>query len=205
MELVTEPECTLPSRGGIYEGAAAYPALPWRFRCNMERGQMRAEANVSISPDDTLGTRAEVKNLNSFNSVFQAIKYEIARQTEILDKGEKIKQETRGWDEPSRRRLASAPRRKRRIIAISRSLIFRHSKRRCLVLRRCVILFRNCLRKSVCGSRANTIWTSAPPKRSRGSLPPRIILRKRCRSIAKRFRTGVSPRSIIISQATCAG
>jgi aspartyl-tRNA(Asn)/glutamyl-tRNA(Gln) amidotransferase subunit B len=66
---------------------------------DLEHGQMRADANISISPDDTLGTRAEVKNLNSFNSVFQAINYEIKRQTELLDKGEKIKQETRGWDD----------------------------------------------------------------------------------------------------------
>jgi aspartyl-tRNA(Asn)/glutamyl-tRNA(Gln) amidotransferase subunit B len=100
MELVTEPDMHTA------EDAVAFMKelqLILRYLgvsdADLERGQMRADANVSISPDDTLGTRAEVKNLNSFNSVFQAINYEIARQTEILDKGEKIKQETRGWDD----------------------------------------------------------------------------------------------------------
>jgi aspartyl-tRNA(Asn)/glutamyl-tRNA(Gln) amidotransferase subunit B len=60
---------------------------------------MRADANISVSATDELGTRAEVKNLNSFNSVFLAINHEIKRQTELLEKGEKIRQETRGWDE----------------------------------------------------------------------------------------------------------
>jgi aspartyl-tRNA(Asn)/glutamyl-tRNA(Gln) amidotransferase subunit B len=66
---------------------------------DLERGQMRADANISVSATDKLGTRAEVKNLNSFNSVFQAINYEIKRQTELLEKGEMVKQETRGWDD----------------------------------------------------------------------------------------------------------
>ncbi len=66
---------------------------------NMEKGEMRVEANISISTDDTLGTKVEVKNLNSFKSVESAIKFEVKRQAEILDKGEKVIQETRGWDE----------------------------------------------------------------------------------------------------------
>jgi aspartyl-tRNA(Asn)/glutamyl-tRNA(Gln) amidotransferase subunit B len=100
MELVTEPDMHTA------EDAVAFMKelqLILRYLgvsdADLERGQMRADANISISPDDTLGTRAEVKNLNSFNSVFQAINYEIKRQTEILDKGETVKQETRGWDD----------------------------------------------------------------------------------------------------------
>lgn len=66
---------------------------------NMEKGEMRIEANISVSSTDTLGTKVEVKNLNSFKSFENAIKYEIKRQIESIDKGEEIIQETRGWDE----------------------------------------------------------------------------------------------------------
>jgi aspartyl-tRNA(Asn)/glutamyl-tRNA(Gln) amidotransferase subunit B len=100
MELVTEPD--LHSA----EDAVAFMKevqLVLRYLgvsdADLERGQMRADANISVSATDKLGTRAEVKNLNSFNSVFQAINYEIKRQTEILEKGEMVHQETRGWDE----------------------------------------------------------------------------------------------------------
>lgn len=67
---------------------------------NMERGEMRVEANISISPiEGQLGTKVEVKNLNSFKAVEAAIDYEIARHAQALEAGEEIKQETRGWDE----------------------------------------------------------------------------------------------------------
>ncbi len=66
---------------------------------NMEKGEMRVEANISISSSKELGTKVEVKNLNSFKSVEQAILYEISRQTEILNNNKPILQETRGWDE----------------------------------------------------------------------------------------------------------
>src|SRR3989344_5367173 len=66
---------------------------------NMEKGEMRVEANISVSKSDILGTKVEVKNLNSFKVVEKAIEYEIKRQTKILEEGEKIAQETRGWDE----------------------------------------------------------------------------------------------------------
>jgi aspartyl-tRNA(Asn)/glutamyl-tRNA(Gln) amidotransferase subunit B len=64
---------------------------------------MRVEANVSIRPseDAPFGTRTEVKNMNSFRSVEKAIAFEIARQTEVLELGGTITQETRGWDESS--------------------------------------------------------------------------------------------------------
>jgi aspartyl-tRNA(Asn)/glutamyl-tRNA(Gln) amidotransferase subunit B len=107
MELVTEPDIHTA------EDAVAFMKelqLVLRYLgvsdADLERGQMRADANISISPDDTLGTRAEVKNLNSFNSVFQAINYEIKRQTEILDKGEMVHQETRGWDDAKQKSVS---------------------------------------------------------------------------------------------------
>ncbi len=66
---------------------------------DMERGEMRVEANISVSKDETLGTKVEVKNLNSFRAVEKAISFEILRQTEILENGGRVSQETRGWDE----------------------------------------------------------------------------------------------------------
>jgi aspartyl-tRNA(Asn)/glutamyl-tRNA(Gln) amidotransferase subunit B len=109
MELVTEPDIHTA------EDAVAFMKelqLVLRYLgvsdADLERGQMRADANISIAPDGStaLGTRAEVKNLNSFNSVFQAINYEIARQTEILDKGETVQQETRGWDDAKQKSVS---------------------------------------------------------------------------------------------------
>ncbi len=68
---------------------------------DMERGQMRVEANVSLRPRGTepVGTRVEVKNMNSFRSVERAIDFEIERQAAALDGGETLTQDTRGWDE----------------------------------------------------------------------------------------------------------
>ncbi len=68
---------------------------------NMEEGSLRCDANISIRPrgTETLGTRTEIKNLNSFRHVQYALEYEVARQTEILEAGEAVAQETRLWDE----------------------------------------------------------------------------------------------------------
>ncbi len=63
----------------------------------MEKGEMRVEANISVSDTDKFGTKVEVKNLNSFKAVERAIDYEVKRHIELLEKGEKISQETRGW------------------------------------------------------------------------------------------------------------
>lgn len=109
MELVTEPDIHSA------EDAVAFMRelqLVLRYLgasdADLERGQMRADANISVSAaaDGALGTRAEVKNLNSFNAVFQAINYEITRQTELLEKGERVAQETRGWDDVRQRTTA---------------------------------------------------------------------------------------------------
>ncbi|MBY0539740.1 Asp-tRNA(Asn)/Glu-tRNA(Gln) amidotransferase subunit GatB [Patescibacteria group bacterium] len=66
---------------------------------NMELGQMRVEANISVSKTEKFGTKVEVKNLNSFKAVERAIAYEIERQTALLEEGGAVVQETRGWDE----------------------------------------------------------------------------------------------------------
>lgn len=68
---------------------------------DLYNGNMRFDVNISLAPEGSkeLGTRAEVKNLNSFRSVERAVEYEIKRQTKLLDKGEKVIQETRGWND----------------------------------------------------------------------------------------------------------
>ena len=68
---------------------------------DLYNGNMRFDVNVSLAPEgaEQLGTRAEVKNLNSFRSVERAVEYEIVRQSKLLDTGEKVVQETRGWND----------------------------------------------------------------------------------------------------------
>lgn len=68
---------------------------------DLYNGNMRFDINTSIAPEgsDQLGTRTEVKNLNSFRAVERAVEYEIKRQSKLLDKGEEVKQETRGWND----------------------------------------------------------------------------------------------------------
>lgn len=66
---------------------------------DLYHGNMRFDVNVSLSKNDDLGTRTETKNLNSFRSVEKAVEYEIQRQTLLLEKGQTIQQETRGWDD----------------------------------------------------------------------------------------------------------
>jgi len=64
---------------------------------NMEKGQMRCEVNISLSETEKLGTKVEIKNLNSFKAVEKSIEFETKRQKEIIEKGGSVKQETRGW------------------------------------------------------------------------------------------------------------
>ena len=98
MELVTEPDIT----SGI-EARKFAEELQTILRylgvsdADMEKGQMRVEVNISVSKGKKLGTKVEIKNLNSFKVVEKSIDFEIKRQTEVLEAGEKIIQETRGW------------------------------------------------------------------------------------------------------------
>ena len=69
--------------------------------CDMEKGQMRCDVNISLRPvgQKEFGTKIELKNLNSFRAVHRAIDYEIWRQADLLDRGVVIRQETRGWND----------------------------------------------------------------------------------------------------------
>ena len=100
MELVTEP---VIHTGADAANFAKELQLLLRYLgagdANMEKGEMRVEANISVSQTEKLGTKVEIKNLNSFRTVERAVAYEIERQIEALEAGEKIVQETRGWDE----------------------------------------------------------------------------------------------------------
>ncbi|MBI2047532.1 MAG: Asp-tRNA(Asn)/Glu-tRNA(Gln) amidotransferase subunit GatB [Parcubacteria group bacterium] len=100
MELVTKPVVKTAEEASFF---AKELQLLLRYLgasdANMEKGEMRVEANVSVSKDTNFGTKVEVKNLNSFKSVERAIAYEIKRQGELLERGEKVIQETRGWDD----------------------------------------------------------------------------------------------------------
>src|SRR3989344_4792538 len=108
MELVTEPHTFQNSDDAAkitVKFAKELQLILWYLgvsEANMEKGEMRVEANISISTDfKKLGTKVEVKNLNSFRSVERAIKYEIDRMIELQEKRkwDQIVQETRGWDE----------------------------------------------------------------------------------------------------------
>ncbi len=100
MELVTEPD--IKSGKEAVEFAKELRLILRYLEisdADMEKGQMRIEANISVSKNSEFGTKVEVKNLNSFRSVEEAVDYEIKRQVEDLESGRKIKHETRGWDE----------------------------------------------------------------------------------------------------------
>ncbi|MFH0804189.1 MAG: Asp-tRNA(Asn)/Glu-tRNA(Gln) amidotransferase subunit GatB [Candidatus Zambryskibacteria bacterium] len=100
MELVTEPVIH-SSEEVVKFGEELQLLLQYLgvAEANMEKGEMRLEANISVSNTDKLGTKVEIKNLNSFRSAEKAIEFEIKRQIEALKNGEKISQETRGWDD----------------------------------------------------------------------------------------------------------
>jgi aspartyl-tRNA(Asn)/glutamyl-tRNA(Gln) amidotransferase subunit B len=100
MELVTEPVIHSAEDAGAFARELQLLLRTLGVSdANMEKGEMRVEANLSISKTDQLGTKVEVKNLNSFRSVERAIAFEIARQVKLLDAGGAVVQETLGWDE----------------------------------------------------------------------------------------------------------
>lgn len=104
MELVTEPVIHSGEQAVKF---AKYLQQLLRFTgagdANMEKGEMRVEANISVSDTDELGTKVEIKNLNSFKVVEKAINHEIERMIKLHEEGkaDEIVQETRGWDEVS--------------------------------------------------------------------------------------------------------
>lgn len=101
MELVTEPDMRSAEEAKKF---AEELHLIFHYLdisdADMEKGQMRVEVNISLSEKEgKLGTKVEIKNLNSFRAVERGINCEIERQTKLLEKGEKVIQETRGWDD----------------------------------------------------------------------------------------------------------
>ena len=103
---------TTPSIHSVDEAIAFLEALKGIFlytgvsEARTDKGEMRVDVNISLSKDDTLGTKTEMKNLNSFNTVKLAIETEIKRQTEVLENGGVILQETRRFDEEKMETIA---------------------------------------------------------------------------------------------------
>jgi aspartyl-tRNA(Asn)/glutamyl-tRNA(Gln) amidotransferase subunit B len=100
LEIVTEPDMTSAEEAVAY-AKALHTLVRWIGICdgNMQEGSFRCDANVSVRrTGETLGTRCEIKNLNSFNFMEKAIKFEIRRQIELIENGGKVVQETRLYD-----------------------------------------------------------------------------------------------------------
>lgn len=101
LEIVSEPDIHNASEAKAY-AHELYLLMKYAdvSYADLYHGNIRFDINVSVSPDESvLGTRTETKNLNSFKAVERAVEYEIKRQIGLLEKGEKIIQETRGWDD----------------------------------------------------------------------------------------------------------
>ncbi len=105
LEIVSEPDISSPEEAYLYlvelKRLIRYLGVS---DCNMEEGSLRCDANISLKPAGAavLGSKVEIKNLNSFKAVREALNFEVARQTEALDEGEAIPQETRLWHEEQR-------------------------------------------------------------------------------------------------------
>ncbi len=101
IEIVSEPDMSTPEEARAYmEKIKSILEYIDVSNCRMEEGNLRADLNISLRPvgQKTLGTKAEMKNINSFKAIEDALSYEIERQEEILEDGGHIVQETRTWD-----------------------------------------------------------------------------------------------------------
>jgi len=102
MEIVTQPEINSPEEAFAFltslKQILIYGAVS---DADMEKGQLRCDCNVSVRPEKQaeLGAKIEIKNMNSISGVRRALAFEIQRQTKALERGEKLQQETRGWDD----------------------------------------------------------------------------------------------------------
>lgn len=108
LEIVSEPDMHSAAEAKAYaqeiHNLMRYAGVS---DANLYYGNMRFDVNVSLSgSDDKLGTRTETKNLNSFRAVERSVLYEVTRQTELLERGEAIVQETRGWDEAKQQTIS---------------------------------------------------------------------------------------------------
>ncbi len=112
MEIVTQPEIESPE-----EAFALLTALKQILiyggvsDAEMEKGQLRCDCNISLRPEtqQSLGAKIEIKNMNSISGVRRALAYEVARQSEALERGEKLEQETRRWDDDGGEDFPDAP------------------------------------------------------------------------------------------------
>ena len=104
LEIVSEPDMRSPEEARAYMEELR-TVLKYIGVCdgNLEEGSMRCDANISVRPygQKEFGTRAEIKNVNSFRALQRALEYEFARQTEIVEEGGEVVQETRLWDDNS--------------------------------------------------------------------------------------------------------
>ncbi len=107
LEIVSEPDMHSPEEAKAYV-KELYLLMRYAgvSECDLFQGNMRFDVNVSVSKTDELGTRSETKNLNSFRSVEKAVAYEIKRQIEVLESGNKIIQETRGWNDAKQKTIS---------------------------------------------------------------------------------------------------
>src|SRR3954469_5670558 len=102
MEIVTQPEINSPEEAFAFLTALkqilVYGAVS---DADMEKGQLRCDCNVSVRPDNQteLGAKIEIKNMNSISGVRRALAYELRRQISVLQCGEHLEQETRGWED----------------------------------------------------------------------------------------------------------
>jgi len=102
LEIVSEPDIRSAEEAKAYlEKLKAILQYIDISDCKMEEGSLRCDANISLRPMGAtqLGTKAELKNMNSFRSVQRGIEYEVERQAEVLDEGGRVIQETRSWDD----------------------------------------------------------------------------------------------------------
>ena len=102
MEIVTQPEINSPEEAFAFLTALKqiliYGSVSF---ADMEKGQLRCDCNISVRPEgqDELGAKIEIKNMNSISGVRRALAHEVRRQTEALERGKPLQQETRGWDD----------------------------------------------------------------------------------------------------------
>ena len=102
LEIVTYPDIRSPRAARVFlEKLRQTLRYLWVSPCDMEKGQLRVESNISVRPvgSEALGVKVELKNLNSFKAVEEALTYEFHRQRKLLEAGEEVVQETRLWDE----------------------------------------------------------------------------------------------------------
>ena len=102
IEIVSEPDMRSPEEASAYlEKLKAIIQYTGISDCKMQEGSLRCDANVSVRPlgQEEFGTRAELKNMNSFKALQKALVYEIKRQIKINEEGGRVIQETRSWDE----------------------------------------------------------------------------------------------------------